>query len=274
MPSNLEQKDERLHVAIIMDGNGRWANARGLPREAGHHAGVAALREVTQAAAQRGIGTLTVYAFSADNWRRPPAEVSALMAILSGYLENELARLVNADIRFLAIGRRDRLAGSIVTLIRRAEKVTSGCRGLNLRVALDYSGRDSILAAARACPSGALTREALSGGLAAGAGGPDVDLLIRTGGEQRLSDFLLWEAAYAELYFTETRWPDFGAEDLDSALAAFAARDRRFGGLSPPPATARPNAAPPRQARSPGPRRGISEHIRGLFGINTAVSRG
>jgi undecaprenyl diphosphate synthase len=252
-----------LHVAIIMDGNGRWADARGLPREVGHHAGVAALREVTEAAALRGIGTLTVYAFSADNWRRPPAEVSALMAILSGYLENELARLANAGIRFTAIGRRDRLAGNIVALIRHAETVTSGCGGLNLRVALDYSGRDSILAAARACPSATLTREALAGELAAGAGGPDVDLLIRTGGEQRLSDFLVWEAAYAELYFTETRWPDFGAEDLDFALAAFAARDRRFGGLSARKATAQPIADP----TSPRPkRRGIAEHIRFLFG--------
>jgi undecaprenyl diphosphate synthase len=229
--SNQQCKDKDLHVAIIMDGNGRWANIRGLPREAGHHAGVAALREVTEAAAQRGIGTLTVYAFSADNWRRPAREVSALMSILSGYLDNEVTRLVNANIRFTAIGRRDRLADGIVALIRHAEAVTSDCGGLNLRVALDYSGRDSILAAALACPSDAMTREALSGQLAAGAGGPDVDLLIRTGGEQRLSDFLLWEVAYAELYFTDTHWPDFGAEDLEFALAAFAARDRRFGGL-------------------------------------------
>jgi undecaprenyl diphosphate synthase len=263
MPSIRQYKDKRLHVAIIMDGNGRWANARGLPREAGHHAGVAALREVTQAAALRGIGTLTVYAFSADNWRRPAAEVSALMAILSGYFENELARLVNADIRLTAIGRRDRLADSIVALIRHAETVTSDCGGLNLRVALDYSGRDSILAAVHACPPGALTREALSGQLAAGAGGPDVDLLIRTSGEQRLSDFLLWEAAYAELYFTETHWPDFSAADLDFALAAFAARDRRFGGLSAPLRTAQPIIKSTSPSRK---RRGIAEH--------TAVSRG
>jgi undecaprenyl diphosphate synthase len=195
MESTQYHQDRRLHVAIIMDGNGRWAKARGLPREAGHHAGVAALREVTQAAARRGIGTLTVYAFSADNWRRPPHEVSALMMILSDYLANELARLVDADIRFTAIGRRDRLADSIVALVRHAERLTCGCGGLNLRVALDYSGRDSILAAVRACPSGALTRETMSDLLAAGAGGPEVDLLIRTSGEQRLSDFLLWEAA-------------------------------------------------------------------------------
>jgi undecaprenyl diphosphate synthase len=259
MPSTRQTQHKSLHVAIIMDGNGRWAKARGLPREAGHHAGVAALREVTEAAAHRGIGTLTVYAFSVDNWRRPPAEVAALMALLSSYLENELARLVKAGVRFTAIGRRDRLGESIVALIRHAEAVTAGCRGLNLRVALDYSGRDAILAAASACQSSALTREAMSEELAAAAGGPDVDLLIRTSGEQRLSDFLVWEAAYAELYFTDTLWPDFGSEDLDFALAAFAARDRRFGGLTAPEAVTLP--------ASHETKRPVVERARAFFGI-------
>ena len=238
MQSNIQGQDcARLHVAIIMDGNGRWASARGLPRTAGHYAGVAALRRTVECAPDLGIATLTVYAFSADNWRRPATEVAALMSILKGYLQNELARLVEAGVMLTVIGRRDRLPDGIAALIARAEKASAHGSKLHLRIAIDYSGRDAILAAAAACGPAPLTREALSRQLAGGVAVPDVDLLIRTSGEQRLSDFLLWEAAYAELYFTDRLWPDFGADDLALALREFRLRDRRFGGLSSADAT-------------------------------------
>jgi len=233
MQSNSQNQNcDRLHVAIIMDGNGRWASAKGLPREAGHYAGVAALRRTVEGAPGQGIATLTVYAFSADNWRRPAPEVTTLMSILQSYLQNELARLVEAGVRLTAIGRRDRLPDGIAALIGHAEKASAHGAKLHLRIAVDYSARDAILAAAAACAPGPVTREALSRQLAGGAAIPDVDLLIRTSGEQRLSDFLLWEAAYAELYFTDRLWPDFGADDLEAALREFRTRDRRFGGLS------------------------------------------
>jgi undecaprenyl diphosphate synthase len=214
-----------------MDGNGRWAVARGLARGAGHHAGVAALRRIIECAPNLGIAVLTVYAFSADNWRRPAPEVSALMSILENYLRDQVADLVKAGIRLTAIGRRDRLPGCLPDLISHAEAVGAGGSKLHLRVAIDYSGRDAILAAAAACGAGSLTREAVSSHLAAGLAAPDVDLLIRTGGEKRLSDFMLWEAAYAELYFTDRLWPDFGPDDLRQALREFRSRDRRFGAL-------------------------------------------
>ena len=227
--AEFSMEPKRLHVAIIMDGNGRWAERRGLPRTAGHYAGVAAMRDVTKAASERAdIATLTVFGLSSDNLRRPPEEVSGLLEIIASYLENETAALVRAGVRFTAIGRRDRLPERIVTLIRHAEAVTGCGPRLHLRVALDYSARDSILAAARACAPDAFTRKDMSAKLG-GAG--DVDILIRTSGEQRLSDFLLWEAAYAELYFTKTLWPDFDAEGLAQALTAFNGRNRRFGGV-------------------------------------------
>jgi undecaprenyl diphosphate synthase len=222
-----------------MDGNGRWATARGLPRAAGHAAGAAALRELVEAAPSRGIATLTVYAFSADNWRRPQAEVAALMEVFRRYLRNEVDRLVAAGVRLSVIGRRDRLPPGIVASIERAEAASAHGRALHLRVAIDYSGRDAILAAAAACAGGPLTRESFAEHLAQGAAVKDVDLLIRTSGEQRLSDFLPWEAAYAELYFTARLWPDFDAEDLSLALRDFQARDRRFGGLAPDPVPVR-----------------------------------
>jgi undecaprenyl diphosphate synthase len=238
MQSNSQSQGcARLHVAVIMDGNGRWASARGLPRTAGHYAGVAALRRTVECAPDLGIATLTVYAFSADNWRRPAAEVAALMSILKGYLQNELARLVEAGVRLTVIGRRDRLPDGIAALIAHAEKASARGSKLHLRIAIDYSARDAILAAAAACGPAPLTRDALSRHLADGAAAPDVDLLIRTSGEQRLSDFLLWEAAYAELYFTDRLWPDFGADDLTLALREFRLRERRFGGLSSADAT-------------------------------------
>jgi undecaprenyl diphosphate synthase len=223
-----------IHAAIIMDGNGRWATRRGMPRQAGHAAGVEALGRVVEAAPDLGIGTLTVYAFSVDNWQRPKVEVTALMALLRRYIENETRRLAEGGARITVIGRRDRLPGDIAIAIASAERATAGGTRLHLRVAVDYSARDAIVEAAMAAArSGDATREGLSQQLTEGSAHRDVDLLIRTGGEKRLSDFLLWECAYAELYFTDRLWPDFGAEDLAAAVAEFHARERRFGGLGP-----------------------------------------
>ena len=199
-----------LHVAIVMDGNGRWAGRRGLPRVAGHRAGAEVVRRVVEAAPELGIGALTLYAFSADNWKRPAGEVAALMRLFARYLRNEVPRLVENDVRLEVVGRRDRLPAPLVVAIDRAARATARGARLVLRLAVDYSSRWAI---------------------GAGVVLPDVDLLIRTGGEQRLSDFLLWESAYAELYFTDTMWPAFGPADLSAALAEFRARERRFGGL-------------------------------------------
>lgn len=212
-----------LHLAVIMDGNGRWATMRGLPRVAGHRAGADALRCLIQAAPEHGIGVVTVYAFSSDNWRRPADEVSALMRLLRTYLARETERCVEEGVRISLIGRRDRLPGFLLPQIEKSEHSTQYGSRLHLRLAIDYSSRDAILEAAR---SGDLTREALSKKL-----GPDVDLLIRTGGEQRLSDFLLWECAYAEFSFSRRMWPDFGAEDLAAAMRDFRSRERRFGAV-------------------------------------------
>jgi undecaprenyl diphosphate synthase len=231
---------ESFHAAIIMDGNGRWATRRGMPRQAGHAAGVEALGRIVEAAPGLGIDTLTVYAFSADNWQRPKAEVSALMALLRRYVDSEVRRLAESGTRLTVIGRRDRLPADIAAAIARAEATTADGTKLALRVAVDYSARDAILAAAAAAAgSGDFSRAGFVRHLACvGAGNGageaphrDVDLLIRTGGEKRLSDFLLWECAYAELYFTDRLWPDFGPEDLAAAVAAFHGRERRFGGL-------------------------------------------
>jgi undecaprenyl diphosphate synthase len=215
-----------LHAAIIMDGNGRWASARGLPRIAGHRAGAEALRRAVEAAPDTGIGTLTVYAFSSDNWRRPPTEVSALMKLFHGYLRREQARCVEKGVRVSVIGRRDRLPRMLLPVMESCEKATAAGRTLHLRLAVDYSSRDAIIKAA-AQLKGRAAREDLSKAL----GGEDVDLLIRTGGEQRLSDFLLWECAYAELLFTPVMWPDFSASDLSAAVAEYQSRERRFGDI-------------------------------------------
>lgn len=224
----------KLHVAVIMDGNGRWAHQRRLPRQAGHKAGVEAVRRVVEAAPDLGIGTLTLYAFSSDNWRRPPREVAALMGLLRHYLRSEVARLVRGGARLTVIGRRDRLPQGLAASIARAEALTAQGQALDLRIALDYSARDAILRAAAALRDDEEpTRETFSRLLNGDHPPRDVDLLIRTSGEQRLSDFLLWECAYAELYFTDRLWPDFGEADLHAALHSFAGRDRRFGGLEP-----------------------------------------
>jgi undecaprenyl diphosphate synthase len=234
MQSNLSSKSDaaRLHVGIIMDGNGRWATRRGLSRLRGHEAGVEAIRRVVEAAPEQGVGTLTLYAFSSDNWRRPRAEVTALMALLKFYLANEIEALVRNGVRLTVIGRRDRLPDGIATAIARAEAATANGDTLHLRIAIDYSARDAILnAATQAAGIGNLTREAFSELVTGEAGLRDVDLIIRTSGEKRLSDFLLWEGAYAELHFTNRMWPEFEADDLAEALSSFHRRERRFGGL-------------------------------------------
>jgi undecaprenyl diphosphate synthase len=222
-----------MHVAIIMDGNGRWAAARGLPRLAGHHRGVDALRRVVEAAPALGIGTITLYAFSSDNWKRPEDEVAGLMKLFERYLATEVEKLVEAGVRLSFIGRRDRLPPTITELVDAAEKATRNGPELHVRVAVDYSGRDMLLRAASVAPA---DRSDFAAALGRAQGGgdpaPDVDLLIRTGGEQRLSDFLLWECAYAELLFLACAWPDFGDRDLAEAVACFRARNRRFGGLT------------------------------------------
>lgn len=225
---------DRFHVAINMDGNGRWALARGRPREDGHVAGVAAVRRTVESAPAFGITTLTLYAFSSDNWRRPRGEVDNLMCLLHKYLDGERANLAANGVRFSAIGRRDRIPDALRRSIEHVEEHTSGGSALHLRVAIDYSAREALLAAAGHVPDGMPpTREAFERSLCeaihAPAGTRDVDLLIRTGGEQRLSDFLLWESAYAELYFTDVPWPEFSQADLAAAVQAFAARDRRYG---------------------------------------------
>jgi undecaprenyl diphosphate synthase len=214
-----------LHVAIIMDGNGRWANARGLPRIAGHRTGADAVRRTVEAAPGLGVSVLTLYAFSADNWRRPQREVSALMKLLGQYLVRETDRLIENGVKLEAIGRRDRLPAALVSLLEDAESRTAHGANLHLRLAIDYSSRQAILDAVRRDrPS---TEEAFSKAL-----GPDVDLLIRTSGEQRLSDFLLWECAYAEMIFTRRMWPEFSEDDLAEAIEQYHRRDRRFGAVA------------------------------------------
>ncbi len=222
-----------------MDGNGRWAVLRGRPRREGHVAGAAAVRRTVESAPAVGITTLTLFAFSSDNWRRPRGEVDNLMLLLQQYLDSECARMTDNGVRLSVIGRRDRIPGSLQRSIAHVEERTSEGTGLHLRLAIDYSARDALVAAAGRLAKGMPpTREAfercLSEAIHAPGGTRDVDLLIRTGGEQRLSDFLLWESAYAELYFTDVLWPDFGEADLASAVQAFAGRDRRYGGILSP----------------------------------------
>ncbi|HEY7636033.1 MAG TPA: di-trans,poly-cis-decaprenylcistransferase [Gemmatimonadales bacterium] len=225
-----------LHVGIIMDGNGRWAEQLGRSRSLGHREGAEAVRRCVEAAPGAGIGVLTLYAFSADNWRRPPAEVAWLMRIFREYLRGEVSRCIENGVRLEVIGRRDRISRALRAAIESAEQRTVAGRRLHLRIALDYSARDAILRAAQCVRPGTVpTRESFTRLLAIvdhGTPVRDLDLLIRTGGEQRLSDFLLWEAAYAELLFLNRLWPDFGPDDLAAAVREFSKRDRRFGGLS------------------------------------------
>lgn len=224
------------HVAIIMDGNGRWANQRGRPRTAGHLAGAKTVREIVEHARRSSIRCLTLYAFSSDNWSRPRDEVDALMRLFRRHLAAETPKCVENDIRMTVVGRRDRISPELCHAIRAAEEATAECESLHLRLAVDYSARDTMVRAAAAAQGASLTRDAFASLLAEvnhddGSAG-DVDLLVRTGGEQRLSDFLLWECAYAELVFSRRMWPEFTAADLDAAVEEFRSRDRRFGGLS------------------------------------------
>jgi undecaprenyl diphosphate synthase len=228
--------NDGLHAAIIMDGNGRWATGRGLPRLAGHRAGADTVRRIVEAAPDIGIRMLTLYAFSADNWARPPAEVRGLMHLLGEYLKLEAPNCVKDGVRLSFIGRRDRIPGRLAAAVAEAERATEQGATLDLRIALDYSSRDVIArAAAGLDPAAADCREALAARIAAAMhsrdGVPEVDVLVRTGGEQRLSDFMMWEAAYAELFFTPTMWPDFQPEELGRIVQAFHGRERRFGGL-------------------------------------------
>jgi len=225
------------HIAIIMDGNGRWAEARGLPRIAGHRRGAEAVRRTLTAAGELAIPYLTLFGFSSENWKRPLDEVDDLMGLLRHYLRGEIAELHNKGVRLRVIGETGRLSSDIVTLIANAEALTRANQGVNLTIALSYGGRAEIVAAARAIAAkvaeGRLAVEAVDEALIAAhlftADLPDPDLLIRTSGEQRLSNFLLWQCAYAELVFTKTLWPDFGRGDLEQAIADYCCRERRYG---------------------------------------------
>jgi undecaprenyl diphosphate synthase len=226
-----------MHVAIIMDGNGRWAARRHLPRTAGHREGARTVDRIVTAAARQGIGTLTLYAFSAANWNRPTAEVSALFTLLKRYLLTQTQRCLDQSIRINVIGRRDRLGAGLRRLIERSEAATAHCSRMQLRLAVDYSAQHSLLETCRRLRSEPdVDRSRFIEHLArvdhATVAVPEVDLLIRTGGEKRLSDFLLWECAYAELHFVECLWPDFDEKGFQDALAEYARRDRRFGGLT------------------------------------------
>ncbi|HKP23610.1 MAG TPA: isoprenyl transferase [Dongiaceae bacterium] len=228
-----------LHVAIIMDGNGRWARARGLPRTMGHRQGAEAARKVIKAAAEAGVTHLTLFGFSSENWKRPKAEVQYLMGLLRNYLQRNVDELHDAGVRLSVIGERDALPPDIVDLIADAEQQTRGNAGLHLTIALNYGGRADIVAAARRLAAqveaGMLAAEEIDeaafGVHLSTAGLPDPDLMIRTSGEQRVSNFLLWQLAYAEMMFVEKYWPDFTGEDLVAALAEFRRRDRRFGAV-------------------------------------------
>ncbi|HEU0016480.1 MAG TPA: di-trans,poly-cis-decaprenylcistransferase [Longimicrobium sp.] len=222
-----------LHVAVIMDGNGRWAAARGWPRTTGHREGARMVRRIVEAAPETGIGTLTLYAFSSDNWLRPPREVGALMRLFRAYLAAETARCVESGVRLSVIGRRDRLPDALRRAVEGAERDTADGTRLRLRIALDYSARDCLARAMALAGGREPSREGVAELLGRAMGerepAPDVDLLVRTGGEQRLSDFLLWECAYAELYFTPRAWPEFGPEGLRQAVEWFHGRERRYG---------------------------------------------
>jgi undecaprenyl diphosphate synthase len=225
-----------MHIAIIMDGNGRWASRRGLPRTAGHRAGADAVDRVVTAAARHGVEALTLYAFSCANWQRPRGEVRSLFALFRHYLKTQTRRCLEQSIRLNVIGRRDRLDQRLLALIEHAERSTAHCGRMTLRIAVDYSSQWSLMHASHAQreqtsidPSGfERALAAVNHSVQIG----DVDLLIRTGGEQRMSDFLLWECAYAELYFTDRMWPDFDGDDFEAALVEYGNRDRRFGRIA------------------------------------------
>ena len=227
------------HVALIMDGNGRWAEARGLPRQAGHKAGIDALRRAVSAAAERGVETLTIYSFSTENWSRPKSEVSFLLSLLRRFIRQDVAELHAAGVCIKVIGTRDTLEMSLARMLDEAESLTRHNTKLNLVVAFNYGSQQELVRAARklakAVADGAMEVDAITEAQLAGAldtaGLPPVDLLIRTGGEQRISNFLLWQCAYAEFVFLNQYWPDFDGAAFDKALDEYRHRERRFGGL-------------------------------------------
>jgi len=228
------ETDQQLHVAIIMDGNGRWATRQGKLRMAGHQMGAGRVREIVEAAPELGIQTLTLFAFSSDNWQRPKFEVNFLMNLFKSYLESEVSKCQENGVKLTIIGRRDRLNPQIVRLVDYAETSTASGSNLHLRVAIDYSSRDAILQAARRISSeSGISRQAFASLLGSNGNpwepAPDVDILIRTGGEKRLSDFMLWECAYAELFFLPVMWPDFSSHHLSNVVTEFQSRERRFG---------------------------------------------
>ena len=232
---NLEQLPS--HIAIIMDGNGRWAAQRHLPRVEGHRAGITAVRQVVESSARLGIEVLTLYAFSVENWKRPRAEVMTLMTLLKRYLRLELGTLMENNIRFLVIGREDELAPDVREELAAAVRQTAGNSGMRFNIALNYGGRAEIVDAARRAMRAGLAPEALDEARFSEflytAGQPDPDLLIRTSGEIRVSNFLLWQIAYAEIWVTETLWPDFRVLHLLEAILAYQKRERRYGGIKP-----------------------------------------
>lgn len=233
------------HVALIMDGNGRWAESRGLPRAVGHREGVQALKRTVQAASDFGIECLTVFGFSTENWRRPAEEVSDLMGLVRSYVASDLSRLEREGVRVRVLGRRTGLPADIAAIVERAERTTAHNSRFLLQVAFNYGGRADIVDAAQRYvdqllaghATGPLDEAALGAGLST-AGGPPVDLIVRTSGEQRLSNFLLWEAAYAELIYQDVLWPDYGPEALGRAVDEFRRRDRRFGAIAARPVLA------------------------------------
>ncbi len=244
------------HVAIIMDGNGRWAKARGLPRAAGHQAGARCVKPILEHAARRGIEALTLYSFSSENWRRPADEVDALMSLAHAKLIEERDALVHSNVRFRRIGRRDGLPARVLEQLDATEAATAHCTGIALVLALNYGSRSEIADAARRlaerAASGAISAadidESMLGAELDTASLPEPDLLIRTAGQMRLSNYLLWQLSYAELMFTDVLWPDFGPAELDSAIAEFAARARNFGAV---PATQAPNPGDSRLDHAP-----------------------
>ncbi len=239
VPLAHDLKIERLpgHVAIIMDGNGRWAAQRHLPRVEGHRAGIAAVREVVEASARLGIDVLTLYAFSVENWKRPRAEVATLMALLKRYLRLELGTLIDNNIRFTVIGRQEELDPEVRDELAQAVERTSVNTGMLFNIALNYGGRAEIVDAARRLLREGVSPDSLDEQRFADflytAGQPDPDLLIRTSGEMRVSNFLLWQIAYAEIWVTDTLWPDFRVQHLLEAILAYQKRERRYGGIKP-----------------------------------------
>ena len=220
------------HIGVIMDGNGRWATKRGLPRTAGHAAGAEVFRSIATYCRDIGIQYLTVYAFSTENWKRPAEEVSAIMGLLDKYLHEAIEKMEQDHIRTCFFGDTSVLSPALQKLIRETEEISARYTGFQVNICVNYGSRDEILRAARACAASGepITEEALSGAMYS-AGIPDPDLIIRPSGEYRLSNFLLWQAAYAELYFTDTLWPDFTSEDLNMAIADYQHRSRRYGGI-------------------------------------------